>query len=47
MAITAMRRDLFLAEVEREHGQNPVDNLIAELQLDTVFGLKPGTQFNR
>ena len=38
---------LTLAEVEREHGQNSVDNLIAELQLDTVFGLKPGTQFNR
>ena len=33
---------LILAEVEREHGQNSVDKLITELQLDTVFGLQPG-----
>ncbi len=34
---------LILAEVAREHGQNAVDALIRELQLDAIFGFAPGT----
>lgn len=33
---------LVLAEVEREHGQEAVDRLIRELDLERVFGFKPG-----
>ena len=32
---------LILAEVQREHGQEAVDALIRELQLETVFGFTP------
>jgi hypothetical protein len=37
---------LILAEVQREHGQAAVDNLIRELDLETLFGFKPGTVFH-
>jgi hypothetical protein len=37
---------LILAEVQREHGQGAVDDLIRELNLEAVFGLKPGTDFS-
>ena len=33
---------LILAEVEREHGQHAVDQLIREFDLERVFGFKPG-----
>ncbi len=36
---------LILAEVNREHGQAAVDTLIQELELERVFGFKPGTLF--
>ena len=36
---------LILSEVQREHGQAAVDQLILELQLDRIFGFEPGTQF--
>lgn len=36
---------LILSEVNREHGQQAVDRLIAECGLDTVFGFKPGDRF--
>ena len=36
---------LILAEVQREHGQQAVDGFIRELDLEQVFGFKPGTQF--
>lgn len=36
---------LVLAEVMREHGQEAVDRLIAELGLDTTFGFAIGEQF--
>jgi hypothetical protein len=36
---------LILAEVQREHGQAAVDRFIRELDLEQVFGFKPGTQF--
>ncbi len=35
---------LILAEVAREHGQKVADGLIRELELEKVFGFKPGTQ---
>jgi hypothetical protein len=38
---------LILAEVEREHGQAAVDMLIREMDLESVFGFKPGTRFHR
>ncbi len=34
---------LILAEIEREHGQSGVDQLIRECRLETLFGLVPGT----
>ena len=37
---------LILAEVNREHGQAAVDGLIRELELERVFGFKPGTVFD-
>lgn len=37
---------LLLGEVNREHGQAPVDALIRELGLEQVFGLRPGTDFS-
>ena len=36
---------LILSEVMREHGQQAVDDLIGELNLEAVFGFKPGTLF--
>jgi hypothetical protein len=37
---------LILAEVFREHGQEAVDQLIRELELERIFGFKPGTRFD-
>jgi hypothetical protein len=37
---------LILAEVQREHGQAGVDQLIRELELERVFGFAPGTLFD-
>ena len=37
---------LILAEVNREHGQGAVDQMIRECQLDRVFGFEPGTRFD-
>jgi hypothetical protein len=34
-----------LAEINRTHGQKAVDDLIHEFNLDSVFGLQPGTVF--
>ena len=36
---------LILAEVHREHGQQAVDGLIRELDLEKIFNFKPGTVF--
>lgn len=38
---------LILAEVAREHGQEAVDGLIRELELELerLFGIAPGTRF--
>ncbi len=36
---------LILSEVNREHGQAAVDQLIRELKLDETFGFEPGTRF--
>ncbi|UCE76153.1 MAG: hypothetical protein JSU62_09815 [Gammaproteobacteria bacterium] len=36
---------LVLAEVQREHGQEAVDQLIRELDLEQIFGFKAGTKF--
>ena len=33
---------LILAEVEKEHGQEAVDRLIREFDLERVFGFQPG-----
>ncbi len=38
---------LILAEVQREHGQQAVDQLIAEFDLHSLFGFKSGTEFTR
>lgn len=35
---------LILAEVQREHGQEAVDALIRELQLESVFGITPASR---
>jgi hypothetical protein len=32
---------LILGEMQRDHGQEAVDQLIHELQLEQIFGLKP------
>jgi len=37
---------LILAEVQREHGQSAVDQLIREFDLESLFGFRPGTEFN-
>ncbi len=34
---------LILIEVAREHGQGAADQLIREMNLQTVFGFEPGT----
>ena len=36
---------LILSEVMREHGQDAVDDLIRELELERIFGFRPGTVF--
>ena len=36
---------LILSEVMREHGQQAVDELIVGLELDRIFGFRPGTRF--
>jgi len=36
---------LILAEVQREHGQDAVDQLISTLELERIFEFKPGTVF--
>lgn len=36
---------LILVEIAREHGQEAVDSLIRELELERVFGILPGTPF--
>ena len=35
-----------LADVQKEHGQDAVDRLIVELELDRVFKLEPGSDFS-
>jgi hypothetical protein len=37
---------LILGEVQPDHGQAAVDDLIGELGLEAAFGLKPGTDFS-
>jgi hypothetical protein len=36
---------LILGEMQHVHGRAAVDGLIRELDLESVFGLKPGTDF--
>lgn len=36
---------LIRSEAMREHGQQAVDSLIVEPELDKVFGFRPGTRF--
>lgn len=36
---------LILAEVQQEHGQEAVDQLIREFDLEALFGFKPGQRF--
>jgi hypothetical protein len=38
---------LLLGEIQREHGLQAGDQLIEELNLEEVFGLRPGTDFTR
>lgn len=38
---------LILGEIQRGHGQDEVDKLILEHDLERVFGLKPGTDFSK
>jgi hypothetical protein len=37
---------LILAEIQREHGQAAVDDLIRDLDLEVAFGLTLGTDFS-
>ena len=37
---------LVLAEVQHEHGREAVDALIAELELERIFGFAPGQDFS-
>lgn len=37
---------LILSEVQRELGQDAVDQLIRELNLQEIFGFEPGTRFD-
>jgi hypothetical protein len=37
---------LILGEVQREHGQAAVADLIVELGLEPAFGLRPGADFS-
>lgn len=36
---------LILSEVQREHGQASVDQMITELNLTEIFGFEPGMRF--
>lgn len=36
---------MILGEIDRDHGQEAVDNLIREFKLDEVWDLKVGTKF--
>ena len=36
---------LILAEVQKEHGQAAVDQLICDLDLQRIFQFQPGTTF--
>ncbi len=36
---------LILSEVQREHGQVGVDQMITELNLTEIFGFEPGMRF--
>jgi len=36
---------LILAEVQKDHGQEAVNRLINEFNLEEIFGFKPGTRF--
>ncbi len=36
---------LILSEIQREHGQDAVDECIRDLRLDAIFGFEPGTRF--
>jgi len=38
---------LILAEVQSGHGQAAVDALIREFDMETLFGLRPGTEFKK
>lgn len=38
---------LILGEIQSEHGQNAVDQLIDELDLEKAFGLTKSTDFGR
>ncbi len=38
---------LILAEVQADHGQAAVDDLIHEFDFETLFGFKPGTVFKK
>lgn len=38
---------LILAEVERERGVEAVEQLIRSMDLERVFGIKPGTRFTK
>lgn len=38
---------LILSEAMREHGQQAVDRLTVELELDRIFGFQRGTRFER
>ncbi len=37
---------LILREIQLHHGQNAVDELIRELDLERIFGLEPGRDFS-
>jgi hypothetical protein len=36
---------LILAEVQREHGIAATDKLIRDLDLERIFGFRPGSEF--
>jgi hypothetical protein len=38
---------LILGDIQREHGQQRVDQLIREFDLTGHFGIAPGTDFSR
>ncbi|MGB5438863.1 MAG: hypothetical protein WBN90_04320 [Gammaproteobacteria bacterium] len=38
---------LIVAEIQQDHGQVAVDALIEKFNQEELFGLKPGTVFNK